>query len=75
MEENNGVTKQEQSAGDVQENTIQGKQKGKAGKTFLKVIVWILVIAFILWLTLFLSAKIAKFENIPAMLEFIKSQI
>jgi len=42
-------------------------------KGLMKVIIWCLVIAVIVFLTLFLSARIAEFDSIGAMLSFIFS--
>lgn len=52
-----------------------GKQKKKSKKTWLKVIIWLVVIAAIVFLTLYLSAKIGQFDSIPDLLDYIKAQV
>jgi cell division septal protein FtsQ len=51
------------------------KKKGRALRTILKIIIWIVVIGIVGFLTLFLTSRIAEFESIPAMLEYIRDQL
>ena len=51
------------------------KKKGRVLRTILKIIIWIVVIAGVAFLTLFLTSRIAEFESIPAMLQYIRDQL
>lgn len=53
----------------------QAKKKGSALKTLLKVIIWLAVIAAVIFATLFLSAKIGHFDSIPALIDYIRAQV
>lgn len=49
------------------------KQRG-AIRLVMKIVIWVCVIALLIFLTLFLSSRIAEFESIGAMLRFIRGQ-
>lgn len=42
---------------------------------FLKVFIWIGVIALVIFLTLFIAAAIGKFDSIGSMLDFIMREL
>ena len=50
------------------------KRKSRAGRQALKIVGWLLVIALVLFLVLFLASKIGQFQSIPAMLRYIRAQ-
>jgi len=51
------------------------KKKGRAIRTILKIIIWIIVIGIVIFLTLFLTARIAEFDSIMDMLNYIRGQL
>lgn len=59
----------------TQNSGVQDKKKGKGGKIALKIVIWVVVIAAVIFLTLFLASKIANFESIGDMIDWIKEQI
>jgi len=77
MENNNDVIQSEQAVQPQKDNKgKKGKKKRKksAVGTVIKLLVWLLIIALGIFLTLFLAARIGEFESIPAMLEYIRGQ-
>ncbi len=59
----------------AKEEKIKKRKKRGAAKTAAIVIIWIAVIIFAVWLTLYLSVKIAGFKDIPALLSYIQTQV
>jgi len=64
------------------ENTpnTQGEKKRKKKKAnpirfILKIVIWVVVIGIVVFLTLFLTSRIAEFESIGAMLQYIRGQL
>lgn len=47
---------------------------GKDMKTFLKVVIWAVVIILIIFLTLFISSKVAGFDTIGDLLRYLVKQ-
>jgi len=77
MENNNDVTQSEQAVQPQKDNKgkkVKKKRKKSAVGTVIKLLVWLLIIALGIFLTLFLAARIGEFESIPAMLEYIRGQ-
>lgn len=48
------------------------KKKRPAWKVVLIVLIWLVVIAAVIFVTLFLASRIAQFESIGAMLNYIR---
>lgn len=59
----------------AKEEKVKKRKKRGFAKTAAIVIIWIAVIIFAVWLTFYLSAKIAGFKDIPALLNYIQSQV
>jgi cytoskeletal protein RodZ len=83
MEDNNNVpVKEDDGKGAAENQPSPGsrseknrkKKKGRAGKTVLKVVIWIIIIAAAIFLTLYLASKIGEFESIGDMLNYIRAQ-
>ena len=51
------------------------KKKGNALITFLKIIMWLVIVAGVIFLTLFLTSRIAEFDSIMDMLETIRGYL
>ena len=51
------------------------KRQRNAVRAVMKVILWVCVIALLIFLTLFLSSRIAEFDSITDMLRFISGNI
>lgn len=57
------------------EHRPAAKKKKKRKYTWLKVIIWILVIALVVYLTMFLAVKISdELEDIPDLIRYIWAQ-
>ena len=52
----------------------EGKPKRKK-RVLLRLIIWLVIIAGVIFLTLFLAARIGEFDSIMDMLNWIKDQI
>ena len=68
-------TPAETGAAGAAQKPRQSKKKGSALKTLLKVIIWLAVIALIIFVTLFLASKIGHFDSIPALIDYIRAQV
>ena len=55
----------------VKGTTPKKKKKKSAGRVILKIVIWLLVIAGVILLTLFLAAKISQLGTIPAVIDYI----
>lgn len=51
------------------------RKKGGPLKTLLKVLLWVVVIAAVVFLTLFLVSRIGPFGSIGKLFEYLQSQI
>ena len=74
MENNEATNAQNQQQ---QGNTGKKRKKNKAGRavgSLLRFIIWVVIIALAIFLTLYLSAKIAEFPSIGALLDYIWAQ-
>ena len=54
-------------------NTGERKRKRKSSNTALKVVIWIVVIAAVLFASLILAYRIAGFDSLADMINFIFS--
>ena len=52
----------------------QNKRKRKKEKKWLKFLIWTGIVLIVIFLTLFLSSRIGRFDSIASMLEYIRSQ-
>ena len=50
------------------------KRKRKKEKKWLKFLIWTAVVIIVIFLTLFLSSRIGRFDSIASMLVYIRSQ-
>ena len=79
MENNHDATKNENEQVQQPQKGSKGKKgkkkrKKSAAGAIIRLLIWILIIALGIFLTLFLAARIGEFESIPAMLEYIRGQ-
>ena len=51
------------------------KRKKKGGRILLKILLWIVIIGLVVFLTLFLAAKIGQFRNIPELIQYIRDSV
>jgi len=50
------------------------KRQRSIFKGIMKIVIWVCVIALLIFLTLFLSSRIAEFDSIGDMIRYIRSQ-
>ena len=55
-------------------HALQERRKRKKEKKLIKFLLWTGIVIIVIFLTLFLSSRIGRFENIPDMLKYISSQ-
>jgi cell division septal protein FtsQ len=73
---NEELTPEARRRADEEIKARRAKRKRRtAGRTVALVIVWLVVIAAVVFLTLFIASKIGEFDSISDMLEFIKNEI
>ena len=55
-------------------HALQERRKRKKEKKWLKFLIWTGIVILVIFLTLFLSSRIGRFESIGSMLEYIRLQ-
>lgn len=75
MQQNINQTAPEQPAG----NNMPGQQnqppkKKKKKRVWLRILIWVVVIAAVIFVTLFLASKIGQFDSIMEMIRWIMNQ-
>ena len=63
-----------QAAMERAENGHAERKKRKKEKKWLKFLMWTGIVILVIFLTLFLSSRIGRFDNIASMLVYIQSQ-
>ena len=53
---------------------LQERKKRRKEKKWLKFLIWTGVVILVIFLTLFLSSRIGRFDSIASMLVYIRSQ-
>ncbi len=44
-------------------------------KVFLKILMWVAIIAAVIFLTLFIAMKVGQFENFRALLDYVSGNV
>ncbi|MCL1830420.1 MAG: hypothetical protein FWG21_03220 [Oscillospiraceae bacterium] len=60
---------------DNQGYNVAGERPRKKKRVLLRIVIWLVIIAAIVFLTLFLAARIGEFNSIMEMIDWIKDQI
>ena len=55
-------------------HALQERRKRKKEKKWLKFLMWTGIVLLVIFLTLFLSSRIGRFDSIASMLIYIRSQ-
>jgi len=63
-----------QLPGQYTQEELQEKRKKRKQKKICKFLIWTGVVIIVIFLTLFLSSRIGRFDSIASMLEYISSQ-
>jgi len=66
--------KNENLANQEAESNKEKQKKSRLIRLIIKIVSWCIVIAIVIYLTLFLSSKIGEFDSIAEMMRFIRAQ-